>query len=144
MNVTELKEKLLESVDVWADARIDDMVKASPMLAIPSVYMKRAAHNIIAKNKDGWNKSIDNAALFIADENGEIDADTIFSDMMQMLKAVDDYHFDFGIIHGHISDGVISIDLPDNIATAILFGSKRSVNFTEEDFAELKDLILTK
>ena len=142
MNVTELKEKLLESVDVWADARIDDMVKANPMLAIPSVYMKRASHNIISKNKDKWDKSIDNATLFIADENGNIDADTIFEDMMQMLKAVEDYHFDFGIVHGHISNGAVSIDLPDNIATAILFGSKRSINFTEEDFVELKDLII--
>lgn len=141
MNVTELKEKLLTSLDMWADARIDDMVKASPMLAIPSVYMKRAAHNIIAKNKESWDKSIDNAALFIADGNGNIDADTIFADMIQMLKAVEDYHFDFGIVHGHISNGAISIDLPDNIATAILFGSKRSINFTEEDFVELKDLV---
>ena len=143
MNVTELKEKLLDSVDVWADARIDDMVKGSPMLAIPSVYMKRAAHNLIAHNKGKWDKQIDNATLFIADENGNIDADTIFSDMMQMLKSVEDYHFDFGIIHGHISNGMISIDLPDNIATAILFGSKRSINFVEEDFMELKDLITT-
>nr|DAG34333.1 MAG TPA: hypothetical protein [Caudoviricetes sp.] len=142
MNITELKEKLLESVDVWADARIDDMVKANPMLAIPSVYMKRAAHNIISKNKDKWDKSIDNATLFLADENGNIDADTIFSDMMQMLKSVNDYHFDFGFIHGHIDNGTISVDLPDNIATAILFGSKRSINFTEEDFVELKDLII--
>ena len=144
MNVTELKEKLLESVDVWADARIDDMVKASPMLAIPSVYMKRAAHNIIAKNKDKWGKSIDNTTLFIADENGEIDADTIFSDMMQMLKSVNDYHFDFGIIHGKIDNGIVSINLPDNPFVAILFGSKRSINFTEEDFVELKDLITSK
>lgn len=142
MNITELKEKLLESVDVWADARIDDMVKANPMLAIPSVYMKRAAHNIISKNKDKLDKSIDNAALFIANENGEIDADTIFADMIQMLKSVNDYHFDFGIIHGHIDNGTISIDLPDNPFIAILFGSKRSINFTEEDFVELKDLII--
>lgn len=142
MNIIELKEKLLESLDVWADARIDDMVKANPMLAIPSVYMKRAAHKIISKNKDKWDKSIDNATLFLADENGEIDADTIFADAMQMLKVVENYHFDFGIIHGHIDNGTISIDLPDNIATAILFGSKRSINFTEEDFAELKDLII--
>lgn len=142
MNITELKEKLLESLDVWADARIDDMVKANPMLAIPSVYMKRAAHKIISKNKDKWDKSINNATLFLADENGEIDADTIFADAMQMLKVVENYHFDFGIIHGHIDNGTISIDLPDNIATAILFGSKRSINFTEEDFAELKDLII--
>ena len=142
MNITELKEKLLESVDVWADARIDDMVKANPMLAIPSVYMKRAAHNIISKNKDKWDKSIDNATLFLADENGNIDADTIFTDAMQMLKVVENYHFDFGIIHGHIDNGTISIDLPDNPFIAILFGSKRSINFTEEDFVELKDLII--
>lgn len=142
MNITELKEKLLESVDVWADARIDDMVKGNPMLAIPSVYMKRAAHNIISKNKDKWDKSIDNATLFIADENGNIDADTIFTDAMQMLKVVENYHFDFGIIHGHIDNGTISIDLPDNPFIAILFGSKRSINFTEEDFVELKDLII--
>ena len=142
MNVTELKEKLLESVDVWADARIDDMVKGNPMLAIPSGYMKRAAHNIISKNKDKWDKSIDNATLFIADENGNIDADTIFTDAMQMLKVVENYHFDFGIIHGHIDNGTISIDLPDNPFIAILFGSKRSINFTEEDFVELKDLII--
>lgn len=142
MNVTELKEKLLASLDMWADARISDMVKENPALAIPSVYMKRASHNIIAKNKESWDKSIDNAALFIADENGNIDANTIFEDMMQLLKAVEDYHFDFGIVHGHISNGAISIDLPDNIATAILFGSKRSINFTEEDFVELKDLII--
>lgn len=141
MNITELKEKLLESIDVWADARIDDMVKGNPMLAIPSVYMKRAAHNIISKNKDKWNKSIDNATLFLADENGNIDADTIFTDAMQMLKVVENYHFDFGIIHGHIDNGTISIDLPDNPFIAILFGSKRSINFTEEDFVELKDLI---
>lgn len=141
MNITELKERMLESIDVWADARIDEMVKGSPMLAIPSVYMKRAAHNIISKNKDKWGKSIDNATLFIADENGNIDADTIFADMMQMLKSVNDYRFDFGIIHGRIDNGAISIELPDNIATAILFGSKRSINFTEEDFMELKDLI---
>lgn len=142
MNITELKEKLLESVDVWADARIDDMVKANPMLAIPSAYMKRAAHNIISKNKDKWDKSIDNATLFLADENGNIDADTIFTDAMQMLKVVENYHFDFGIIHGHIDNGTISIDLPDNPFIAILFGSKRSINFTEEDFVELKDLII--
>ena len=56
MNVTELKEKLLTSLDLWADARISDMVKENPALAIPSVYMKRASHNIIANNKDKWGK----------------------------------------------------------------------------------------
>lgn len=144
MNVTELKEKLLTSLDLWADARISDMVKENPALAIPSVYMKRASHNIIAKNKESWGKSIDNATLFIADEDGNIDADTIFSDLMQMLENISNYEFDLGFIKGRIDGGVLTIDLPDNIITTILFGSKKSINFTKDDFEELKSLITSE
>ena len=141
MNVTELKDKLLTSLDLWADARISDMVKENPALAIPSVYMKRASHNIIAKNKDSWGKSIDNATLFIADEDGNIDADTIFSDLMQMLENISNYEFDFGFVKVRIDVGAIAIDLPDNIVTTILFGSKNSISFTKDDFEELKSLL---
>jgi hypothetical protein len=141
MNVTELKEKLLTSLDLWADARISDMVRENPALVIPSVYMKRASHNIIAKHKDSWGKSIENATLFIADENGNIDADTIFSDLMQMLENISNYEFDLGFIKGRIDGGVLSIDLPDNIITTILFGSKKSISFTKDDFDELKSLV---
>lgn len=141
MNVTEFKEKLLTSLDLWADARISEMVKENPALAIPSVYMKRASHNIIAKHKDSWGKSIDNATLFIADEDGNIDADTIFSDLMQMLENISNYEFDLGFIKGRIDGGALVIDLPDNIITTILFGSKKSISFTKTDFEELKSLI---
>lgn len=144
MNVTELKEKLLTSLDLWADARISDMVKENPALAIPSVYMKRASHNIIAKHKDSWGKSIDNATLFIADEDGNIDADTIFSDLMQMLENISNYEFDLGFIKGRIDGGALVIDLPDNIITTILFGSKKSISFTKDDFEELRSLITTE
>lgn len=141
MNVTELKEKLLTSLDLWADARISEMVKENPALAIPSVYMKRASHNIIAKNKESWGKSIDNATLFIADEDGNIDADTIFSDLMQMLENISNYEFDLGFIKGRIDGGALVIDLPDNIITTILFGSKKSISFTKTDFEELINLV---
>lgn len=142
MNVTELKDKLLTSLDVWADARISDMVKDNPALAIPSVYMKRASHNIIAKNKDSWGKSIDNATLFIADEDGNIDADTIFSDLMQMLENISNYEFDLGFVKGRIDGGTLTIDLPENILTNIIFGSKRAITLNENDLLELKDLLL--
>ena len=117
------------------------MVKENPALAIPSLYMKRASHNIIAKNKDKWGKSIDNATLFIADEDGNIDANTIFEDMMQMFENISNYELDFGFVKGRIDGGTLSIDLPDNIITTILFGSKKSISFTKDDFEELKSLI---
>lgn len=94
-----------------------------------------------AKGKDSWGKSIDNATLFIADEDGNIDADTIFSDLMQMLENISNYEFDLGFIKGRIDGGTLSIDLPDNIITTILFGSKKSISFTKTDFEELKSLI---
>ena len=141
MNVTEVKDKLLTSLHLLAEVRISDMVKENPTLAIPSVYMKRASHNIIAKHKDSLGKSIDNATLFIADENGNIDADTIFTDLMQMLESISNYEFDLGFIKGRIDGGTLSIDLPDNIITNILFGSKKSISFTKTDFDELKSLI---
>lgn len=142
MKTEELKEKLLTSIDLWADARIDDMVKGNPMLAIPSVYMKRAAHNIIAKEKGKWDRQMDNLALFLGDENGEINADTVFDDLNQMLKSIEDYHFDLGILHGHIDNGTIFIDLPENIVTTLLFGSKKSIGIGESDLTELKNLIV--
>ena len=117
------------------------MVKENTALAIPSVYMKRASHSIIAKNKDKWGKSIDNATLFIADEDGNIDANTIFEDMMQMFESISTYEFDHGYIKGRVYRGTLSIDLPDNVLTQILFGSKQSISFTKTDFDELKSLI---
>ena len=39
------------------------------------------------------------------------------------------------------ADYTLSIDLPDNIITNILFGSKKSISFTKTDFEELKSLI---
>lgn len=141
MKIEELKEKLLTSIDLWADARIDDLVKGNPTLAIPSVYMKRAAHNIIAKEKGKWDRQMDNLALFLGDENGEINADTIFHDVMQMLKSIEDYHFDLGFLRGHVDGGTIFIDFPDNIFTSLLFGSKKSIGIGESDITELKNLI---
>lgn len=93
---------------------------------------------------NAWNLSIDNATLFIADEDGNIDADTIFSDLMQMLENISNYEFDFGVIKGRIDGGALIIDLPDNIITTILFGSKKSISFTKNDFEELRSLITSE
>lgn len=70
-----------------------------------------------------------------------MDADTIFSDLMQMLENMSNYEFDLGFIKGRIDGGAITIDLPDNIVTTILFGSKKSISFAKEDFEELKNLL---
>ena len=76
MNIPTLKDKILDSLDLWLEERIDDMIKDNTSLAIPSVYLKRGCHNIFNKYEGKISEGIDNAALFLTDENGNIDAKT--------------------------------------------------------------------
>lgn len=138
----DLKDKILRSIELWADERIDDMVSENPKLSIPSAYIKRASHNLVAKNKEKWSKQLDILALFVADEDGNVNADTIFEDLSKMLKSMEQTKYDFGSLHGSIGNGVVTIDLPDNLLTILFFGSNKSIQFTTDDLTEMKSLIV--
>lgn len=142
MNVTTLKDKFLDSIDLWLEERVDDLLKGNPSLAIPSIYLKRGCHNIINKYKNKISNSIDNVSLFIADENGNIDANTMFNDAMELFNSIDETNFEIGIVSGVVGKGKVVINIPDNIFTNIVFGSKKSITFNEDDFIELKSLLL--
>lgn len=141
MNIAALKEKVMHSLDIWLYKRIDDMAKGNSTLLIPAVYMKRGCHNIINKHKEDICNSIDKAALFIADEDGNINADTLFTDAMALFKEIEETDFDIGLMRGTIGRGELSVVLPDNILLNIIFGNKRTVTFNENDFIELKNLL---
>lgn len=142
MNIETLKEKFLGSIDLWLEARINDMLKENPALAVPSVYIKRGCHNIINKYKGKISKGIDNAALFFADEEGNINMDTLFADAMELFKSMEDSPFDMGMLKGSIGNGRIAITLPENIFTNIIFGSNKTIVFNGDDFLELKNLLV--
>lgn len=144
MNIPTLKEKFLVSIDTWLKERIDEMISDNPTLALPSVYIKRGCHNIINKYKGRIGESIDNAALFLADEEGNINIDTLFNDVMELFKGMEETSFDMGFLRGSIGKGKVAITLPDNIFMNIIFGSKKTLTFDENDFLELKTLLLTE
>ena len=50
--------------------------------------------------------------------------------------------FDIGLVQGVVGKGRISITLPDNIFTNIIFGNKKTITFNENDFLELKALLV--
>ena len=142
MNIPTLKEKMLSSLDTWFKGRIDEMVSDNPTLALSSVYIKRGCHNILNKYEGKISQSIDNAALFLADENGDINTNTLFADVMELFKGLEDNNFDIGLVQGVVGKGRISITLPDNIFTNIIFGNKKTITFNENDFLELKALLV--
>lgn len=138
-----LKDKAISSIEMWLDNRIDNFVEDNPKLKIASIYMKRGAKNYFAKEQYNFERMIDNAALFICDENGNIDAEMLFDDLMTMFREMDEAKFGKGFIQGSIGKGVIRLELPkDNPIIKLLFGDTGAIRITEEDFMELKDLFI--
>lgn len=142
MKVPELKDKFINSIELWLEDRIDDMLKDNPAMAIPAVYIKRGCYNITKKYKDNIGDSIDKASLFFTDEEGNINADTLFADAMTLFKEIEESPFDIGIVKGTVGKGKVSITLPNNVFLNILFGNKKTITFDENDFLELKALLM--
>ena len=142
MKVEALKEKFLSSIDLWLESRVDEMLSGNPAMAIPAVYMKRGCHNIIEKYKCKISDGIDNAAMFIADGNGEINGDTLFADAMELFKGMEEAPFDMGFLTGTIGKGKVALTLPDNVLMNVIFGNKKTITFDESDFLELKSLLM--
>ena len=144
MNITELKERLPQAVERWAEERIDALAADKPELAIASVYIKRAARNVASVYMGRITEHIDAAALFLADENGNIDTDTLMQDVMSLLRAMPETTTQCGILQIRIGVGKIQIGLPDNIVTTLLLGDRKTIALGEEDLTSLKNLIVTE
>lgn len=134
------KDKAINSLEVWIDGRIDDFVSQNPNMKVASIYMKRGAKNYLARERGKIEKTIDNAALFICDEEGNIDSDMLFNDMLTMFKEMDEIPFGKSIIQGTIGKGTIRFNLPDNPVFNLMFGNTGAIKITEADFLELKEL----
>lgn len=140
-NSLELKNKLISSVRQWANQRIDAFFTENKQFKPVSLYMKRAVNNLLVREDmkiEGW---VDNAMLFIADENGEYSAETLFDDAMTIFKEMEEKSFNTGMINGSIGKGQIRIELPNNPIRSFLFGDMKAIRITDADFEELRTII---
>ena len=147
MNITEIesmKDKLVDTLGLWADDRITSLANSNPRLEVASVYMKRGVNNYLHREKERIGKVIDYAFLFMCDENGKVDFSTFFNDLMAIFRDMDEIPFSLGLTAGTIGKGVIRIQIPDNIFTNILFGNMGSIKVTESDIKDLFDLITSE
>lgn len=140
----ELKDKLTDGLQRWADGRIDQFVKENPKIAPVGKYLKRGISNMIIKEDARMEKAVDNLMVFIADENGNYDMNTLFDDIMSMFKMMPESPFDLTLIHGTVGNGIIRVMLPDNPVASLLLGNMGAIKITEDDFRELKAVLLQK
>lgn len=138
-----LKDKAISSIKTCVDNRINDLVEDNPKLKIASKYIKRGVKNYITEEQHKFERMIDNVALFICDENGNIDTEMLFDDLMTMFREMDEANFNIKSIKCSIGKGVIRLELPkDALITKLFFGDIGAIRITEADFMELKDLFI--
>lgn len=137
-NALALKTKVSEGVQKWMDERIDQLAADNPILAPTKKYLKRGVHNMAAKEDERLSKAIEDAMLFVADENGNYNIDMLFDDVMSMLKNMPETPFNLGLLKGTFGKGVIRIMMPDNPLAQLFLGDIGAIKFTENDFAKLK------
>jgi len=141
LKIEEMKDRLLRSIGTWADSRIDEFAESHPRLKIASVYMKRGVKNYLAREEQKLQGWIDDLALFLLDENGCIDVDMVFDDLLQMFESSDEIPFGSGLLQGTIGHGVIRFQLPDNPVSSLIFGSCGAIKITADDLRELKTML---
>lgn len=137
-----LKDKFHESLHTWIDDRIDDFASKNPRLKTVSTYMKRGAKNYLSRESDKIDGYIDSAALFICDENGNIDVNMLFDDFIEIFNSMEEKEFNLGILKGNLGSGAMKIEIPNNLLTNLVFGNMGYIRIASGDLVELKELFM--
>lgn len=136
-----MKKKVADAIEEWALEIVDGFTSGNPRMTMTGVYIKNGIRNYRKREEAKWDKMIDDAALFIADEKGEVDMDKVFKDAMQYLNDVEEMPISFGLFDGTIGKGTIKIHIPNNMLMRIMFGDNAALVLGESDFLALKELI---
>lgn len=136
-----MKKKVADAIEEWALEIVDGFTSGNPRMTMTGVYIKNGIRNYRKREEAKWDKMIDDAALFIADEKGEVDMNKVFKDAMQYLNDVEEMPISLGLFDGTIGKGTIKIHIPNNMLMRIMFGDNAALVLGESDFLALKELI---
>lgn len=140
-NAHEAKKQIIDGLEEWALNIVDGFTSSNPKMTVVGVYVKNGIRNYRKKKECEIGEMIDDAALFIADEKGEVNLNKVFADLHQFMKDADDVRIDLGFTEAIIDKGSLKISIPDNWFMNMIFGSGNALVITEGDLSELKLLI---
>ena len=140
-NANEAKKQILDACEDWALNIVDGFTANNPKMTIAGVYVKNGIRNYRKKKEREIESMIDDAALFIADDKGEINVNKVFSDITQYVHDADNVPINIGFTTGVINRGTIKIHIPDNWFMNMIFGSGDALVIKESDIEDLKVMI---
>jgi len=136
-DVNQFKGAIKNALQDWGNAKIDEMLSKK---TAPKAFLKNGLNNMLTRYDANINKWVDNIFLFVADENGVIDSDTMIDTFAGIFKEMPKKEYSFGYCGVVAGGGEVIISFPHNFLMDMLVGDMGSVKFTTEDILELKEL----
>lgn len=117
--------KLIENLQRYVDVQISEMARTNPMMGFMKPVVSRAANNAIEK--------ADKALLLLADKEGNIDIESILTEMIDSLIDTQPFTIHTSFIGDIvIGNGTIKVGIP--------FTEKNLV-FNSSDLHTLKEML---
>ena len=138
--IGQFKCDLKENMKEWAIGKVDALCRQRPRLKNASVYIKRCISNWLAREEESIDVMIDNALLFITDEDGNINTDVIINDLITCFKDMDVSKVVVGGFTIEYGAGMVNIYIPHNPLFDIVFGDLGMVSINADDLLEMKSL----
>lgn len=138
-DVNQFKGVVKTALQDWGNAKIEEMLPKKPA---PKAFLKNGLNNILTRYDADINKWVDNIFLFVADENGVIDSDTMVDSLVGVFKEMPKKEYSFGSIGIMAGAGEVTICFPHNFLMDMLVGDMGSVKITTEDILDFKNLIV--
>lgn len=138
-DVNQFKGELKSAFQQWGESKINELFADR---AAARTFMKNGLNNMMHRFDNKVNSYIDTFFLFVADESGTVDSDTMIDTLAGLFKEMKERKYPFGMVDVTVGNGQLSIDLPHNIFLEMLVGDLGKVKFTTEDIKDFKNYLI--
>lgn len=124
----------------WLDDKVDALFQDSKGFNPVAYYLKNGIKNAFLRYDKQIDRHMDTVAMFVGDEQGDVDADKLMDDVMKMFADMPSRETQAGAVGIRYGQGEVVILLPDNPLVSMLL-PWRSIRLTTEDLKEIKELL---
>lgn len=137
-DVNQFKGEVKTAFQSWGNSKIDELFSNK---AAARTFMKNGLNNMMNRFDGKINSYIDYLFMFVADENGVVDSDTMIDTMASLFKEMQPRKYPLGMVDVSVGNGELVVELPHNLFLEMLVGDLGKVKFTTEDISEFKNLL---
>lgn len=136
-DINRFKGQLKSTLQQWGNSKIDEIFPNKPQM---KAFAKNGLNNIMARMDAKLNKYIDGLVLFVGNENGVIDTDTMVDMAAEVFKEMEPHRYQFEFMDIEVGRGKVVFNLPQNFMFDLLLGKSGNITMTVDDILEMKGM----